>query len=128
MIPSLFAAAAAVVSAADITWYDALSLGIAGSAYPSNAASRSANMSYARLPPGAQADVNPGEWSWSLTSSGLFVQFLSNASEISLNYTLRSAELTDWPNFSVIGFSGADLYAFDEGSHVLPVPCLAIEI
>ena len=40
--------------------------GVGGRAFPAN----TDNLTYARLPAGAQRDVNSGEWAWSLTSTG----------------------------------------------------------
>ncbi len=88
---------------------DALALGVGGRAFPQN----SGNLTYARWPAAAQADLNAGEWSWGLCSAGLFTQFFSNATAIAVNYTLRSPSLSDFSNFSPLGFSGVDLYARD---------------
>jgi hypothetical protein len=103
----------ASAAAQSIVWKDAKELGVGGQAFSQPVGGM---LEYARLPPGAQGQVNGGEWSWSLSSAGLFVQFKSDSPAIYLNYTLRSAQQTDWPNFSPIGFSGCDLYAFDASS------------
>jgi hypothetical protein len=70
-------------------------------------------MTFARMPADAKPDLNPGEWQWSLTSTGLFVQFTSNASAIFLTYQVRDSNLTQFSNFAPIGFSGMDLYRRD---------------
>jgi hypothetical protein len=93
-----------------LTWADALALGVGGRAFDS-----SGNLTYARWPAGAQADLTPGEWSSGLDSAGLFVQFSSNATAVYVNYTLRTDYrwATNFTTFSPIGMSGVDLYAFD---------------
>ena len=101
-----------VTEASSISWTDAMELGVGGRSFPSN----EGNMTYARWPAGAQADLNPGEWSYGLHSAGLFVQFFSNATSIHLNYTLRNLYApyaTPFANLSPLAASGCDLYAFD---------------
>lgn len=102
-------------AAPTVVWTPAHALGLGGRAYPDSAFPL-ANMSFARLPAGAQADVNPGVWEWSLTSAGLFLEFSSNATAIHCRYTLRNTNVTLFSNFSPLGFSGVDLYAFDAAS------------
>ena len=51
--------------AAPVTWVDALTLGVGGRPFAEN----TGNFTYARMPPSAQPDLNPGEWFWSSTSS-----------------------------------------------------------
>jgi N-terminus of Esterase_SGNH_hydro-type/GDSL-like Lipase/Acylhydrolase family len=93
-----------------VVWTNALTLGVGGRPFPTN----TGNLTFARWPANAQFDLNNGEWTWGLSSAGLFVQFYSNATSIHVNYTLRYAALTNFSNFSPIGYSGVDLYAFDE--------------
>jgi len=99
----------APTSQLDILWVDALSLGVGGRPFPANRG----NLSYARWPASAQPDLNPGEWSYGLMSAGMFVTFSSNATSIHVNYTLGNPTTSIFPNFSPIGMSGVDLYAFD---------------
>lgn len=74
----------------------------------------SGNVTYTRLPPEAEADVPQWVWYWSRTSAGMYVSFQSNASAIYLNYTLQSANTSQFPNFPPTGFSGCDLYRYDD--------------
>lgn len=99
-------------SADVIMWTDAMDIGVGGRSFPSN----DANLTYARFPLGAEADLNSGEWSYGLDSAGLFVQFYSNATSIHVNYTLRNPfapYATPFPNLSPLAASGCDLYAYD---------------
>jgi hypothetical protein len=84
-----------------------MAIGVGGRPFESN----SGNYTYARFPPAAQPDLNGGEWSWGLCSTGLFLQFASNATAVHVRYTLRSGNKTVFSNFSPIGMSGVDLYA-----------------
>ena len=102
----------ALSSSADVVWTDAMDIGVGGRSFPSN----DANLTYARFPRDAEADLNSGEWSYGLDSAGLFVQFYSNATSIHVNYTLRSTfslYATPFPNLSPLAASGCDLYAYD---------------
>jgi hypothetical protein len=98
----------------DVMWTPILSLGVGGRPFEEN----DNNMTFARMPAEAQVDLNPGEWYWSQTSTGMFVQFTSNASALYLTYTVRSENLTQFSNFPPIGFSGMDLYKRDESDAV----------
>ena len=92
-----------------IIWTDVLKLGVGGRAFPNNTGA----LTFARWPAEAEADLSADEWKWGLASAGLFAQFSSNATAIHVNYTLRDANLTIYANFSPIGYSGCDLYAWD---------------
>jgi len=93
-------------------WSDVLDLGVGGRPFPSN----SGNLTFARFPEAAQPDLSPGEWTESLASSGVFVQFATNASSVHLSYELRDANQTRFAAFPPIGYSGMDLYRWDNGS------------
>jgi hypothetical protein len=84
-----------------------MAIGVGGRPFEGN----SGNFTYARFPAAAQPDLNAGEWSWGLCSTGMFVQFASNATAVHVRYTLRSGNKTVFSNFSPLGFSGVDLYA-----------------
>lgn len=90
-----------------VIWTDAMAIGVGGRPFEGN----SGNATYARFPPAAQADLNGGEWSWGQCSTGMFVQFASNATAVHVRYTLASGNKTVFSNFSPLGFSGVDLYA-----------------
>ena len=103
--PGEFRVVASKASSPSVVWTDALSIGVGGRPFPAN----TGNLSYARWPAAAEADLNPGEWSWGLASAGLFVQFFSDATAIHVNYTLRDASTSAFSNFAPIAFSGVDL-------------------
>jgi hypothetical protein len=111
-LTSLILAAGISLASASVKWYDALSLGVAGRAFESN----DGPLTFARWPAAAQADLNSGEWQYGLDSAGMFVQFSSNATSVSVNYTLRNNFVggTPFANLSPISASGVDLYAFDD--------------
>lgn len=46
----------------------------------------------------------------------MFLQFATNAATIALRYQLTSANTTVFSNFPPIGFSGCDLYRWDDGN------------
>ena len=83
---------------------------------------------WTRLPASAKCGSGIGcvrdiVWKLSLDSSGMFVQFKTDATSVGIAYTLRTdgqqanapgAQLTAWTDFRQTGYSGADLYAFDE--------------
>jgi hypothetical protein len=109
---SVVSSAAAPNDAVALTWVDATQLTLAGRPFPS----LTGNATYTRLPPSAQAQVPQYVWEWSQCSSGIYVAFTSNASSVSVSYTLRNANWTLFSNFPPTGFSGVDLYRFDEGN------------
>jgi hypothetical protein len=68
---------------------------------------------YNRLPESAKANTRPSIWAIQQQPAGMFLQFQTNSSSISVNYTLGSDSLSQW-HFPSTGVSGMDLYAFDE--------------
>lgn len=64
---------------------------------------------YHRLPPRAQGMVRPPVWFLSTCSSGLNIQFKSNAPEIDVAFTLK-AKMT-YANITQIASCGVDMYA-----------------
>ena len=103
-------AASPISAPASVQWMDALALGVGGRAFDLSGSS-----TYARFPPAAAADLTRGEYSYGLDSAGMFVQFETDATALYCNYTLRTSftDATPFANFSPIGASGVDLYAFD---------------
>eukprot|EP01116_Phalansterium_solitarium_P021383 TRINITY_DN6627_c0_g1_i2.p1 TRINITY_DN6627_c0_g1~~TRINITY_DN6627_c0_g1_i2.p1 ORF type:complete len:786 (+),score=243.87 TRINITY_DN6627_c0_g1_i2:197-2554(+) len=97
------------VSSVQIQWVDAESLSIGGRAF-----NQTSGVAYTRLPAQAQSDVPDAVWQASRLSSGVFVQFGTDASSIHLNYTLLNANWTQEPSFPPNGYSGCDLYQFDK--------------
>jgi hypothetical protein len=108
-------ALAACVAAADpaLTWLPAPALGIGGRAYD-----LSGPDAYARLPPGAAADVSPAAFAASRAPAGLFVQFATDASAIYLSYTLNDTVSTVTPHatFNMNGWAGCDLFRWDDAT------------
>jgi hypothetical protein len=83
---------------------------------------------WTRLPVSAKCTQGEGcvrdiVWKLSLDSSGMFIQFKTDATAVGMAYTLRTdgqnanapgPKLTAWTDFRQTGFSGADIYAWDE--------------
>jgi hypothetical protein len=67
--------------------------------------------SFHRLPIRAKANVRGVVWNLSTNSSGLHIDFYSNAPEIIIKYTV-SASISQW-NMPAIACSGVDMYATD---------------
>lgn len=65
---------------------------------------------FARLPDTAQAKVSEVAWRLSGESAGLCVRFVTDASEVSLRWSLTDASLA-MPHMPATGCSGLDLYA-----------------
>ncbi|MDO9634277.1 MAG: SGNH/GDSL hydrolase family protein [Paludibacter sp.] len=66
--------------------------------------------SFSRFPADAQQTIPTDVWNQTLRSSGLHVRFVTNTSNITVNYTLTSQySSNNW--FSTVGANGVDLYA-----------------
>lgn len=66
--------------------------------------------SFSRLPAYAKESIPANVWNQSLRSSGLHVRFITNATNITVNYSLNSqSEGNKW--FSPVGANGLDMYA-----------------
>ncbi len=65
-----------------------------------------------RLPAKAEKTVRPAVWNLSRDSAGMAIRFRSDATSISVRYTLRSDRLA-MPHMPATGVSGIDLYARD---------------
>ena len=94
-------APAAAAAATDVVWTDSLALGVGGRPFEAN----SGDATFTRFPPAAQQDVNPGEWSSGKCSTGMFVQFASNATSIPCRYTRAPAKQTVFSNLRPLGLS-----------------------
>lgn len=70
--------------------------------------------SFNRFPADAQNKIPGDAWAKSVRSSGLHVRFISNASSITVNYSL-SDQYTSNYWFSQVGANGVDMYAFKPG-------------
>ena len=54
---------------------------------------------------------------WFIHRAGMFVQFATDATSVGVAYTISTPnleKLTAWSNFRPTGFSGADIYAYDD--------------
>ena len=66
--------------------------------------------SFSRFPADAQQSIPSDVWNQTLRSSGLHVRFVTNSTNITVNYTLSSQYSgNNW--FSAVGANGVDLYA-----------------
>ena len=66
--------------------------------------------SFSRFPADAQQTIPSDVWNQTLRSSGLHVRFVTNATSITVNYSLSSQySSNNW--FSTVGANGLDLYA-----------------
>ena len=71
------------------------------------------NSPYNRLPSVAQADVRGKVWSLSEMSTGLYLKFTTNATDIAINHTLAYASQSLW-HMPFSGTDGLDVYAWSE--------------
>jgi hypothetical protein len=99
---------AGTAAKAELTWHDVESIGVEGRAWPEQPRLRW----YDRLPAAAEKTVTSNVWNLSRHSTGMMVQFQSDASAISVRYQLLNERLAS-PNMSAMGASGVDLYARD---------------
>lgn len=86
-----------------MVWHDIAKFGIEGKGWKDTA------HLYDRLPAKAQRTVRPEVWNLSQKSAGLSVRFVTDATTISVKWSLRTASL-DLPNMAAAGMSGIDLY------------------
>lgn len=87
----------------DRVWYDGRHLLIEGKAWQDTEAF------YDRLPARAKEKVTPSVWSLSHSSAGMCLRFVTDASHISVHWTLTSSNLA-MPHMPATGVSGLDLY------------------
>jgi lysophospholipase L1-like esterase len=91
----------------DIRWHDARSLTIEGQGWTETEAA------YDRLPAKAKAIVREAVWNLGRHSAGLRIRFTSDATFITVRWTLIKESLA-MPHMPATGASGIDLYARDE--------------
>ena len=72
---------------------------------------------YSRLPASSEKQVNPAIWKLSRQSAGLMLRFKSNASHISIRYTVGGPHAL--PHMPATGVSGVDLYAVNADGEYL---------
>ena len=91
-----------------VEWKDARQLTIGGLA----PFSEKREMPYDRLPLAAKASVTGSVWTKAVESAGVYVEFVTDASTIYINYTLVNSNLNLW-NMDTGGVSSVDLLAYD---------------
>lgn len=87
----------------EVTWYDAVELGIEGRGFSDT------RTPYDRLPGKAQKLVPEGVWMRSQNSAGMSVSFATDAEMIVVRWTLRHPSIST-PYLSSMGVAGLDLY------------------
>ena len=87
----------------EVTWYDAVDLGIEGRGFSDT------NTPYDRLPRKAEKLVPEGVWKRSLNSAGMTVAFATDASTIIVRWKLRNPSIST-PYLSSMSVAGIDLY------------------
>ncbi len=70
---------------------------------------------YDRLPAASKNTTRPVIYELQQQPAGLFLQFTTNSTAVSLNYTLGHAGLGMW-HFAPTGVSGMDAYVFDDAA------------
>lgn len=93
-----------------LVWHDLNTWGVEGQGW----ATEDLKERYDRLPARAEGVVRDPVWSLSRHSAGISFRFTTDATEITLEYEVGSAEL-GMVNMPPTGKSGIDLYAYDEG-------------
>lgn len=88
-------------------WYDARELAVEGQGWSDTLAA------YDRLPARAEDQVRSAVWNLSRHSSGIAIRFMTDASQISAQWSLTSSRLA-MPHMPATGASGVDLYVRDE--------------
>lgn len=68
---------------------------------------------YDRFPEKAEKTLDPNVWNISHNSAGLFIKFMSNASDIVVRYTVQNKGSFAMNHMPATGVSGIDLYAID---------------
>lgn len=107
----LIASAAALVSAAQTEWYDPTAAGfpaVQSQAWPGELRANP----YQRFPDRAEGSVRDVVWRLSRNSAGESLEFTTNASEITVRYTLASQRIS-MAHMPSTGVSGVDLYTRD---------------
>lgn len=90
-----------------VAWFDAREWGVEGKGWERTM------RYYARLPISAKSIVPEQVWNLAQHSTGMVIQFETNAEEIHARWTLSSKQLA-MPHMPATSASGVDLYAWDE--------------
>lgn len=100
------------------TWHNVSEWGIEGRAWSVD----ELKAPYDRLPAKAEKIVSEKVWHLSRTSSGMTCRFNTDATEITIKYTLGNKALA-LPHMPATGVSGVDLYALDSDGEWKWVSC-----
>jgi len=95
-----------------LDWYDVEDWGIEGRGWPAKAMAHY----YDRLPAKAEGIVRDTVWNLSRHSAGMLTHFDTDATAISVRYSLLNKNLA-MAHMPATGVSGIDLYARDENGH-----------
>lgn len=106
LIPAIALSAATAQEKKETIWYPVEDFGVEGRAWPVE----ELKSPYDRLPAKAEGVVRDAVWNLSRHSAGMLFRFNTDATEITIDYTVggKSLALTNMP---AIGVSGVDLYA-----------------
>ena len=99
---------AAPAGPADLSWIDALELGLEGRGFTDTAAP------FDRLPADARGRVTEAMWALQQHSAGMCFRFRTAAPEIGVEWSLVSPEIAS-THMAATGVSGVDLYAYPDG-------------
>ena len=92
-----------------LQWHDARQLTVEGKGWAAT------KEFYDRLPEEAEKNVRSPVWALSRDSAGMAVRFITDATEISVRWTLRKEALA-MPHMPASGVSGVDLYVKEKKS------------
>ena len=113
MPASVAVAEEAAAKAPETTWHNVTTANVGGQAWSDVKAP------FDRLPARAEKLVRPGVWGLSRDSSGLSVDFETNAAKFTVRWKLNSQELS-FAHMTATGVSGVDIYVQDDaGWHYL---------
>jgi lysophospholipase L1-like esterase len=101
-----FQAQSGSIGADGLRWVDGSTLAVEGIGWPDESAA------FCRFPDRSKGELRDALWQLSRCSSGICVRFLSNATELSVRWKLRSENLA-MPHMPATSVSGLDLYVRD---------------
>ena len=101
----------------DILWKDARDLTLGGLAEFTSGINNDKELPFDRLPLSAKSIVTEGVWNQSVESAGVYVEFITDATAIYINYTLYNSN-TDFWNMDEGGVSSVDILAYDTQSNM----------
>ena len=101
----------------DILWKDARDLTLGGLAEFTSGINNDKELPFDRLPLSAKSIVTEGVWNQSVESAGVYVEFITDATAIYINYTLYYSNTDLW-NMDEAGYSSVDILAYDTQSNM----------